>query len=151
MQSEVTHALTYCRNHQITRPEEVGGIINKAVTKGWVANSPQLSKKAEAQKKTRERLKKQRAYLDAEDEAKADAEISQQAKTYFSQLSDQDLYQFAETHRKDINRLMNGRKLDMQRLLKRDGRSSEVRSVRRLIKSMILAKTLNVEEEPSLF
>ena len=39
----------------------------------------------------------------------------------------------------------------MQRLLKRDGRSSEVRSVRRLIKSMILAKTLNVEEEPSLF
>lgn len=151
LQSEVTHALTYCRNHQITRPEEVGGIINKAVTKGWVANSPQLSKKAEAQKKTRERLKRQRAYLDAEDEAKADAEISQQAKTYFSQLSDQELYQFAETHRKDINRLMNGRKLDMQRLLKRDGRSSEVRSVRRLIKSMILAKTLNVEEEPSLF
>ena len=151
LQSEVTPALTYCRNHQITRPEEVGGIINKAVTKGWVANSPQLSKKAEAQKKTRERLKRQRAYLDAEDEAKADAEISQQAKTYFSQLSDQELYQFAETHRKDINRLMNGRKLDMQRLLKRDGRSSEVRSVRRLIKSMILAKTLNVEEEPSLF
>lgn len=151
LQSEVTHALTYCKNHQITRPEEIGGIINKAVTKGWVANSPKLTKKAEKQKQTRDRLRKQKAFMEAQDEARSDAEIAQKAKHYFDQLSDQALYQFAQEHKSDIQRLMNGRAMDIQRLLKRDGRASEVRSVRRLIKSMLLAKTLDMEEKPSLF